>query len=109
MGCHLRFDCASISIATVVAVKMGGGGGGGMRRDCRGGRGELTIMVCTLQGNYAEGGGVTKVCGWGILWDACPLILLCVCVRAGCVREKEETTSGAHAATKYGNIFKLYV
>lgn len=26
MGCHLRFVCASISIATVVAVKMGVGG-----------------------------------------------------------------------------------
>lgn len=36
-----------------------GGGGGenvGMRRDCRRGRGELTIMVCSLQGNYAEWG-----------------------------------------------------
>lgn len=34
---------------------------------------------------------------------------VCVRVRAGCVREKEETASGAHAATKHGNIFKLYV
>lgn len=34
-----------------------------------------------------SGGGVTEVCvcvcGWGgILWDACPLISLCVCARA---------------------------
>lgn len=45
----------------------------------------------------------------GILWDGCPLILLCVCVRAGRVQEKGKTASGAHAATKHGNIFKLYV
>lgn len=49
-----------------------------------------------------------------ILWDACPLISLCVFVRARrvCVvydGEKEETSSCTHAATKHGNIFKLYV
>lgn len=30
-----------------------------------------------------SGGGVTEVCvKGGILWDACPLISLCVCARA---------------------------
>lgn len=49
-----------------------------------------------------SGGGVIEVCVCvcvcvderGILWDACPLISLCVCARAGCVvvceGEKEE-------------------
>lgn len=56
-------------------------------RDCSRGRGELTIMVCTLQGNYAEwgrGDWSVRMCVWmgGILWDACPLISLCVWARA---------------------------
>lgn len=57
----------SVSMVTPVAKGGGGGakgrgGGGGCAcmeewgRDCRRGRGELTIMVCTLQGNYAEWG-----------------------------------------------------
>lgn len=36
------------------------------------------IMVCTLQGNYAEWG--RGKCMWGgLLWDVWPLISLCVC------------------------------
>lgn len=60
MGCRTGVGGVSVSMATVVA--MGGGGGGGgvcmeeWGRDCSRGRGELTIMVCTLQGNYAEWG-----------------------------------------------------
>lgn len=49
----------SVSMVTLVAKGGGGGGGGCMEewgRDCSRGRGELTIMVCTLQGNYAEWG-----------------------------------------------------
>ncbi|XP_056892928.1 chromodomain-helicase-DNA-binding protein 4-like isoform X2 [Takifugu flavidus] len=36
-----------------------------------------------------------------------PAPFVCMCTR-GCVREKEETASGAHAATKHGNIFKFF-
>lgn len=51
----LEVGGTSMSIATMIAGKMGGVDGG-MRRDCSRGRGELTIMVCMLQGNYAEWG-----------------------------------------------------
>lgn len=36
-----------------------------------------------------SGGGVTEVCRWGILWDVCPLILLCVYVYARGVCERK--------------------
>lgn len=65
MGCRTGVGGVSVSMVTVVAMGGGGGavvgGGGGVcmeewGRDCSRGRGELTIMVCTLQGNYAEWG-----------------------------------------------------
>lgn len=63
MGCWMGVGGVSVSMVTVVAMGGGGGAvvGGGVcmeewGRDCSRGRGELTIMVCTLQGNYAEWG-----------------------------------------------------
>lgn len=48
-----------------------------------------------------SGGGVTEVWWMGDIMGCLPPDpFVCVRVRAGCVREKEETASGAHAATK---------
>lgn len=73
-----------------------------------------------------SGGGVSEMCVCvciekeeevvvvgGILWDACPLISLCVCARARgvcrvCEEEIEETASCAHAATHTQKTRKYY-
>lgn len=51
-----------------------------------------------------------SVDGGGILWDACPLISLCVCARAGCVKQRERRRRRAHTLLqKHGNILKIVV
>lgn len=47
---------------------------------------------------------MTEVCGWGILWDACPLLLLCVCVRAG-VCERKKRRRRAHTLPQNTEIY----
>lgn len=71
-------------------------------------------MVCTLQGNYVEWGRgdwsvwMRRYYGMPAPWSLC--VCLCACrVCVVCDGEKEETSSCTHAATKHGNIFKLYV
>lgn len=76
----------------------------GMGRDCRRGRGELIIMVCTLQGNYAEWGrGDWSVDGgyYGMPapWSFC----VCMCTRGVCVRERGDGVgrTRCHKTRKY--------
>lgn len=52
-----------------------------------------------------SGGGVTEVCGWGILWDACPLILLCVHVYARGVCERKKSRRRAHTLPQNTEIY----
>lgn len=77
---------------------------GGVRRDCKGGRGELTIMGCTLQGNYAEGGGVTEVCGWGYYGMPAPWSF-CVYVYARGVCERKKRRRRAHTLPQNTEIY----
>lgn len=52
-----------------------------------------------------SGGGVTEVCGWRILWDACPLILLCVYVYARGVYERKRRRRRAHTLPQNTEIY----
>lgn len=52
-----------------------------------------------------SGGGVTEVCGWGILWDVCPLILLCVCVYARGVCERKKRRRRTHTLPQNTEIY----
>lgn len=78
---------------------------GGTGRDCSRGRGELTIMVCTSQGNYAEWGRGDWSVWMGILWDVCPLILLCVYVYARGVCERKRRRRRAHTLPQNTEIY----
>lgn len=79
------------------------GGDGGMRRDCRG-RGELTIMVCTLQGNYAEGEGWLKSVDGGYYGMPAPWSF-CVYVYARGVCERKKRRRRAHTLPQNTEIY----